>query len=384
MRNETKVSCIFYRNTGEIKGSLSKLEPFLLLARAGVSYVARRRRITERGKGRFIISQAVDKGAAPIQGLILPVSHCRNAAIKAALMNLRDYLVSAYQYHRAKQVRDQAQASLSEVFGEDLRIHPRASLDGFVELENTKGLFRVLSDNFDYVESVRDDPNGIVEPLIFQRFSWPSYGQFLQWYYDIMEQPPWWGWDHFMIYLVFDKTALLGNVEFGRDQVVKPSLDLSRYFVIAPEVITQTVSAQFEMDAYGWAFLCVVLGEKRVEILLSDVYPPFDELLSWLKMLDRCDLPARFCIDEEGDEKALAVFSTNNMSRVLFRIVDRYSDEVFIEGIVEREQLIDTFRQGLLTFFKDEFDPSHWRDDGDEEDSSNLKEMMLADPWLNR
>ena len=303
MRNETKVSCIFFRNTGEIKGSLSKLEPFLLLARAGVSYAARRRRISERGKGRFIISQTVDKGSAPKQGLILPVSRCRNEAIRAALINLRDYLVSAYQYHRTTQVRDQAQASLSEVFGDDL----------------------------------------------------------------------------------FDKTALLGNVEFGRDRVEKPSLDLSRYFVIAPQIITQTVSAQFEMEEYGWAFLRVVLGEKRVEISLSDVYPPFGELLSWLKMLDRCDLPARFYIDEEGDEKALAVFSTNTMSRVLFRIVDRYSDEVFIEGIVNREQLIDTFRQGFLKFFKDEFDPSHWRDyDAEEEDSSNLKEIMLADPWLNR
>jgi len=102
-------------------------------------------------------------------------------------------------------------------------------------------------------------------------------------------------------------------------------------------------------------------------------------------MLDRHDIPAQFHIDEEGVEKTLAVFSTDDMSRVLFRIVDRYTDEVFIEGIVDRIQLIEAFRLELRRFFNNDFDPTHWRGfDVGEEDGSGLKAFMLGDPWLTR
>lgn len=384
MQHETKVRDIFFRNTGQISGSLSELEPFLLLAEVGASHADLRGRISERSKGRFVIGQAAGEGAVLKLGLLLPVARCRNVPMRTALLDLKRCLVTEYQYHRAKLVRDQAQRALNKVFGEDLRIHPRASLDGFVEFERTKGLFRVLSEHFDYIEALRDDPKGTAEPLVCRPFSWPSYGQFLEWFHDGIDTSSTWCWPHSAPYLVFDNTRLVGSLELDRDRIEKPSLDLARYFQIAPYIVTQKVSLRFEMGEYGWAYFHANLGESSVKIWLSDVFPPFGELLAWLKMLDRREVPALIHIDEEGVEKTLAVFGTDDISRVLFRIVERYTDEIFIEGIVHLDQLIDAFRKALFKFFKDEFDPEHWRDYGEERDSSNLKAIMLADPWLTR
>jgi hypothetical protein len=65
MQDEAKIRDIFFRNTGEIRGSLSELQPFLLLAKAGASHADLRRRISERSQGRFIIGRAVNDGVAP-------------------------------------------------------------------------------------------------------------------------------------------------------------------------------------------------------------------------------------------------------------------------------------------------------------------------------
>lgn len=384
MQHEAKVRDIFFRNTGQIRGSLSELEPFLLLAEVGASHADLRGRISERRKGRFVIGQAAGEGTIPKLGLLLPVARCRNAAMRTALLDLKRYLVTEYQYHRAKLVRDQAQRALNKVFGDDFRIHPRASLDGFVEFERTKGLFRVLSEHFDYIEALRDDPRGTAVPLVCRPFSWPSYGQLMEWFHDGIDTSATWCWPHCVPYLVFDNTRLVGSLELDRVRIEKPSLDLARYFQIAPHIVTRTASLRFEMGEYGWACLHANLGKDLVKICLSDVFPPFGELLAWLKMLDRREVPALFHIDEEGVEKTLAVFGTDDTSRVLFRIVDRYTDEIYIEGIVHLEQLIDAFREGLLKFFKDEFDPEHWRDYGEEGDSSSLKQIILGDPWLIR
>jgi len=342
----------------------------------------RRRRVRERSKGRFAIGLTSGDGCAFKFGVILPVSTCRDESAMKTLLGLRACLVSEDHYYTAKSMRARAQAILNERFRGALKIDPNASLNGAISFQRSRSLFQILSEEFEYVEAFHDDLNGFAEPRILQPFRWPSYGEFMEWFNEGTEDEKWY-WAHCAPYLVFDKTCLFSANEDGIVEVERCSLDPSHLFTIAEGVKNKTVSVRFEMDEAGWAHLYVGMGEKTKKIYLSDAFPPFDALLGWLKMLDRDDIPARFHIDEEGEEKTLEVYTTNDTSRVLFRVTDRYTDEVFLEGIVAREQLLEEFKQALRDFFQDDFDPEQWREGEPEERGfPSLHDRMINDGWL--
>lgn len=372
----------FFRNTGEIKGSLSHLQPFFLLAQSGSSGRVRRRRVREQSKGRFAIGLTSGDGCAFKFGVILPVSACRDESARKTLLSLRECLVSGNRYFTAKSMRAKAQAILDERFRGALKIDPNASLCGEISFERNRSLFRFFSKQFEYVEALHDNPNGLAKPLILEPFRWPSYGEFMEWFNEGIEDEKWY-WAHCDPYLVFDKTCLFSAIDEGTPEVERCSLDPSRFFTVAEEIMNERVSVRFEMSDSGWAYLHLGMGGETKRISLSDVFPPFYALVAWLKMLDRDDIPARFHIDEEGEEKTLAVYSTNDAARVLLRVTDRYTDEMFLEGIVAREQLLEEFKQALRDFFQDDFDPEQWREDEPEElGFPSLHDRMINDGWL--
>lgn len=279
-------------------------------------------------------------------------------------------------------MRAKAQATLDRRFRGALKIDPSAGLDGTVLFEPNRGLFRFLSQQFDYVEAFHDDPDGLALPHTLRRFRWTSYGEFMEWFYGGVEDKGW-CWSLCDPYLVFDKTCLFTANEDGIIEVERCSLDPSRFFTIAGGVKNARVTVRFEMDEAGWAHLYVCMGNTTKKIYLSDAFPPFDALVAWLKMLDRDDIPARFHIEEEGEEKTFAVYPTNDAARVLFRVTDRYTDKVFLEGIVDREQLLEEFKKSLGDFFEDDFDPEQWREGEPEERGfSSIEHKILNDGWI--
>ena len=172
-------------------------------------------------------------------------------------------------------------------------------------------------------------------------------------------------------------TRKFGDIQ-GNLSEIHPSLNLAEYFNIRPDVQNRKVMAKLVMGEYGWADLFLALDDDMVKIDLSYVYPAFDMMLEWVKRIDRGDIPVQFDIDEEGDEKRLSAFSTDDPTRLFLRVVDVYNEEqVFVEGTVSRAELVHAFRDELLRFFSSEFVPDEWDDSGDD-----LKERMLTDSWL--
>ena len=234
----SRITDLFYRNTGEIQGSLSKLEPFFFIAKLGAFGKMARWRIRNESKGRFLIGFRAGKGCAFKTGIILPVSCCHNPETREVLLSLNDTLVSEHRYYTAKSMRTKAQKILEKLLPHKLSISPTAGLDGSIEFSADRNLFALLTEQFSYLESVRDDPKGLVEPLEQTPFQWPSYGQFMEWFYEGIESDMW-GWARCAPYLVFEKTCLLGSIGLGISEVERPSLDLSRYFKIAEDVDRQ-------------------------------------------------------------------------------------------------------------------------------------------------
>ncbi len=373
------------RNCGEIQGSLQELQPFIFLARPGVSLREQKARVSAKMGGIFVVSAVAGTGVCPQLGVILPLNRCRHAGMREALQQLQSYLVQNAKTDDNRDRFNAAQAMLSEKLDGKLKIQENAKLDGYVELERTRELFLLLAQHFDYVTEIADDPVGIALPTAYQHFKLKSYGEFLEWFYRKIS-PDHWGWRHCYPRLVFDQTGLLGNFWTSHTEIIKPSVDLGNYFTIQTHISNQHVFVRLEMRKYGWSCLHVTIGDRKVSIKLSQVFPPFETMLEWIKRVSGGDLPAQFDIDEEGTEKRLVALCTDDPGRVFFRIITPYdSEDVCAEGIVSRAELTNSFKSELLRFFETEFDPEHW---GEDEDGDQIvipiRQRILSDRWLSR
>ena len=369
------------RNCGSIHGNLQEMEPFFFIARRGAWLREQKARVSEKRKGRFIVGAIAGNGICPMLGVILPLSSCRDENVKSRLLELHQYLAQNADTDDNLGRFMAAQTKLLQYFGGLLKLDEHARLDGYVEMERTKGLFEFLAEHFDYIEELDDDPAGNAKPTVCKPFIWKSYGEFLEWFYSgAMSLNG--SWDHLNPFLVFDRTGFLENRWSSHTDVVNVSANFEKYFTIKPEVENQNVSVRLEMGEYGWASLHITIESSSVEIALSNVFPPFETMLEWIKRVSGNDIPSYFDIDEEGHEKRLAVFSTDDPERVLFRVIEPYdNEEVFVEGIVSRLELVTAFRNELLRFFWTEFNPKHW--DSNDEKKYPLKQRMLSDSWLS-
>jgi len=374
-------SCI---TSGEIAGSLIDLIPFLYIARPGVRSKERTPSREGEKRGIFAISRVAGNGACPSIGIIIPISQCNDEKVRHALSELRHFLQTGGSHETDKEKRKEAQALLDAHLKGAFKIHERAGLDGFIELTPNKRFFQVLSKSCNYVDAIMDNPDGIVEPISYSKFKWSSYGEFMEWFYERIPCRSW-GWEFCYTYFVYNQTCYLGAFRFSRDMLVKPTLDLDKFFIIAPHIENLSLKVELSMSGYGWIDLCLTAGLHTVNISLSDVFSPFKELIEWLKMIDRGDVPISFNIDEEGTDKKIYAYGTDDPRRIFFRVVEPYDQEIiFMEGIFDRKEFVSDFKTAMRKFFDESFDSEKWRepDQSDSEDSLSIKDRILADPWI--
>ena len=158
--------------------------------------------------------------------------------------------------------------------------------------------------------------------------------------------------------------------------------DPSKWFVIRPDLHDAEVGVRLEMGEYGWAYLHLTLGTTAVKIWLSQVFDPFNELVAWGRKVEEGDIPVQMEIDEEGSERVLTVLRTEDPTRVLFRVAEKYADDIQLEGIVSRAALAASLKAELRRFFSSEFDPNHWDEEEADEDYVLTRDRVLNHPWM--
>jgi len=378
------------RNCGQLLGRLNELLPFLYIAQYGASGRDLRARMTDVVPGLFAVGARTGgdrPGIAPRVGLILPLRLCCDEKARAALQEI-PVLIGDQEHLTLSDKRRAVQARLHEVFGGELMIADKESLDGFFAFKPGPGLFRRLHESFDYVTEVTDNPAGIVRVTGMARFHWSTYGQLMEWYHGQRRSDRFGAWSALTPFFVSGNTGVLHSYStdrWARAGLITPAEEPSKWFVIRPGLPDARISIQLEMQEYGWAKLHLTLDAVTATIYLSDVFDPFDELVAWGREIDEGDLPIQIEIDEEGHEAVLTVLRTENPERVLLRVTRKYSDEVLLEGITARATLAAALKTELRRFFTMEFDPGHWdmgRDDDPEDDYIQTKDRVLNHAWL--
>ena len=385
MNQNKSMTDTLYFTSGEIAGSLANLTPFIYIARPGIRNKEKIPNCNENRKGLFTLNRSSGEGTYPHIGVILPVRRCKDDITRHAFEELHQFLQTDTSSTTENEKRKKAEALLYSHFSGAVKIHSRSELGGFTELIPDRALFQLLSKSFEYVDAIRDNPEGLAEPASYSAFKWPSYGEFMEWLYERIESSHW-GWEYCHPFFVYDETCYLGAFCSSRDTLEKPSLDLGKFFSIAPHIQDGSLKIKLTMAGYGWVNLTLKSDTQTANVSLSDVFPPFKELVEWLKMIDRGDISVGVSIDEEGTDKAMYVYKTDDARRLLFRVIDPYdSEKVFLEGIFDRKRFVFEFRNALKEFFTNDFDPERWDrlDHSDSDNPLSIKDLILADPWIN-
>jgi hypothetical protein len=371
------------RSFGQIDGRVDALYPFLYIARRGARHWEMQRRRDPDRDGMFSISKGMGNGSAePYVGAILPVASCRDPAMREGLMKAVGKLAGPHE--AGFRIRRQDVEAVIQEGGLPASIVGYTLFSGFVELTSLRLLFPLLHDRFDRVTALLDDPKGAAEIVATAPLPWSRYFEFLEWYYGLEEGMV--TLTGFELWLVYAGATRLGG-GFGnrndRREQLTPGQRPDRFFTIRPEVTDATLRIDLILSSRCWAWLTVALDDQELVIHCSDMFPPFQPLIGWLRRLDAGDLPAAFEIDEEGKIKRLVALPTEHPERLLF-MIERWNMEVFLQGIVDRRALIDGFRRALWVFFSERFDPKLWREDlGDGIANEEAPRIILADPLFD-
>lgn len=370
-----------YRTCGQIDGRVDALYPFLFIARFGTSYSTIAKRGDDSCRGLFVLSEGVEnaKSAAPRQGLILPLSCCRDENLKQALLEV-SALLAAGPMDDAAGRRDAAEAVL-QAHGFTLRLPPGMPLDGFAEIGRGADLFTLLHRSMDYVTAVWDEPTGTAAIAETAPLPWSRYGLFMEWVHS--DYP--YSWSQYQVFLVYANVVSMRRwltTYEARDRHFTPQWRLSEVFRIRSGLQDAELGVAFTMGEYGWASLDLSMNDVHLEIDLSDVYPPFRGLIAWLKRIEAGDLPAGYEIDEEGTYKRLVALPTAERERLFFAVCEGYAETIHVQGIVDRRHLVTIFRSALFEFFTNDFDPEQWRD-GSDEAAADLPQKILLDDWFD-
>ncbi|MCB1615948.1 MAG: hypothetical protein KDI30_08040, partial [Pseudomonadales bacterium] len=337
------------RNCGQLLGQLDELLPFIYIAQYGASDHDLGAHATDVATGLFAVGKQTGgdrPGVAFRVGLVLPVHRCRDEKVRTTLLEI-PALVNGTKNSTLSDRRYAVQAKLDSAFDGELMIEDREDLDGFFALKPGSGLFKRLHESFDYVISVLDNPAGAVHVTETSTFHWQSYGELMDWYHGLRGPSRFGTWSPLTPFYVCDDTGALHSYStdrWGRQGLIKPAEEPSKWFVIRPGLPNANPVVRFEMEEYVWAKLHLTLDAVTVSIRLSDVFDPFPELVAWGREIDGGDLPIGMEIDEEGQIAELSVLRTENPARVLLRVARDHGEDILLEGIVDRATLASALK----------------------------------------
>ncbi|MFD1624387.1 hypothetical protein [Azospirillum griseum] len=369
---------------GALDGRLDGLFPFLLVAERGPW----RGRFKDGGPGNErrglfgIADLSPSRSAGAYAGLILPVSSCRDPAVRTALEDTVR-LFKARDGRKRAERRREAQTLLDAVGG-GFTLLQDGDTAGFLGLARTPALFGALHRCFDHVTRLRDDPAGAVEVLATEPFPWRSYGEALEWYHAPFDDRPH-PWSHLATMLVFGRAAGIGPwlEHWGtRHSVTVPELRLADHFTLRPDLPDAGLSVAFRFSGCYTVWLDIAANGQTVRIDCTDVFPPFRDLVEWAKRIDAGETQVAVEIDEEGPLKRLELLGTDQPGKGFLTIMETFKETIHLQAVVSTSELARQLKESLWTFLHDEFDPDQWAN-ADKCAPEELPTAVLSDPWFD-
>ena len=144
-----------------------------------------------------------------------------------------------------------------------------------------------------------------------------------------------------------------------------------------------SISIELKMFDHGWAALNFKYDQLEISIDLSDVYDPFQDLVNWGWNIQQNILPTAIEIDEEGH--VIKIVAENSI--IEDQLIIRFIAKSFTHTIkVNKYFFLNTLKQEIKRFFKDEFNTNEWEEMNEEGNLPfyNIKDWVLNHIWINQ
>ncbi|CQR73901.1 hypothetical protein SOV_34020 [Sporomusa ovata DSM 2662] len=380
-----KVRQLFLRNSGAIaSGRIDSLYPFFFLAWLGSGFNSQKRYDPDR-EGLFTIGNSYGSGVAIKNGIILPIELCTDKAVKEKLILLISFLNQNKETKDIQSLREQIHQKLDIEGMQWLRLETGSDISGFVGLEPTRDLFAALQKNFPMVTEIIDQPGYDVQINHAKSMPWFSRGDLMEWMASMVEMNIWRDVKvhPFLVFANADNWKPNFTAEWKSPAIEIWTSRSADLLAPNPSAHISTLTAKFTVEEYGWANLNLYIDNTKYDIRLSSVFPPFWDILTWIKMVERGQLPVSVTIDEEGTEKVLSAERLYNSELLLFRLAEKYEVGYLAETLISRSVLVKAFYQAFCDLLDTGFNPDEWSDtNGDFGNKIYLN--MADDEWFHR
>jgi len=381
---DSSTNKLFLRNFGAICSRIDPIYPFILLAWFGDELKSGRRYDLKR-EGLFTIGETHGNGMAIKKGIILPVALCTDELIKEQIYSLVEWLKLHSATTNVRQIRRQVRHKADSAGMSWLGIEKESDINGFVGLEPCRELFGALHTYFPMIAEISDRAEQDLVITKTKPLPWENRGELMEWMSAVGEKEFWNDVKvhPFLVFQSAENWLPKWAAPWKSPSVETWNSKTAELLACNSHAPISDFTAKFIIEEYGWAILRIAIDNLEYEARLTCVFPPFWDILTWIKLVDRGELPASVSIDEEGAEKVLSAEPLSQDDIVLFRIGYKYETGYQAEALVSRRTIVNVFRTAFTELLSTGFDPNEWYNHND--DDKDKKRLKIADDeWLGR
>jgi len=388
--NEDCSTICYPRNCGIIEGNFSRLVPFFYILQPG-RFEPNIQTVHDRLNGIFGVHNRNKYEASYYSGMILPLATCRNRKIKAAVAELKKQVFSREIKTDKAKLGQKAQLIISEAFGNNVMDECRSRFPKSIGFETNSEMFKMLSDNFEYLDEIQDCSGGAAVPTKYKPLGVETYGNFMEQYNAKTENHH---WNHFRIDLVFQATGDIDGcyeLHFVNDSISRPKNNLLKNFVISSNAVNcSPLCISLEQNKQS-ILIHMALGSNRLSTSFWNEINRLEPLIAWLKCIDHDDMPVSV---DAGNicyrpHIKMTAYPTNEKGRILVHMSG--SDGEQFNEIVSKGEFLTSFKAAISKFFLNGFDAKAWYcmhkgvlmpDRICRVPEPHIGEIITSDPWF--
>lgn len=345
---------------GQLIVNSEQLTPCFVVVQWGWSNSwLRQRNSEEQAIFTFGEPDAIPNQVTYFEGLILPLSLCRDVDLKNKFMTFGSFIKKskAKSYSRSSH-RQNLEKWLEDNQLNSMRISDLERIDSWVLFDISSQIIKDVLNKFDYVTGFHNQSDQTIAISQHQQFKWSSYGELLEWFVENDLRR-----GDLSLYYANDFAAINNIVKTreGKVYIFRPPNYGEKFTLPNPQLPACGLVIEFfqgEHD-FDWIDMTIKSGEEQAEITFSGVYDPFPGLLDWLQAIADNDMPVGVTVDEEYSLVDISAFSfpENNVQLV---IVDRNKNELRGSFLIEKEEMLKVFRREFADLFFNRLDTKRW------------------------
>jgi len=221
-------------------------------------------------------------------------------------------------------------------------------------------LFQAMGGAFRYRQVPRKETGADPVRPNYRPLRWNSAQAFIEWLHDPLTSV----WARPVVFLFPEgppPARTNSQPAWTGARLFSQGMALADWFTLRTDQDVQPLKVLLELEPNGWAVLSFVAGNQRADIDLSEVYPPFSEMMEWIDRLEAGETGLTLNIYDEADNIRLTVHDLGRPGAAFLTVHADMQDGMRFQAVVEIRHIVDGIRSAFLRSLEDPALEDSWR-----------------------